>query len=173
MIFKIIGSCIVILSTVLCAFYIEYCDKRRIDDLEEMKKGFNLFSSSMRYTHLPLDEVMKDISKRLSGVSAEVFGKTGDYLFRYTFESSREAWDKSLNEIFPNSRFSNEDIEAFKYFGKTLGYLDYENQESIGRMAIDYIDLTLKSLRERFEKMRKLYRSMGVLSGLLVVIILF
>lgn len=173
MIFKIIGSIFIIFSTTMFSLYIESQYRIRIKDIEEMKKGFNLFSNSIRYTHLPLEEVMIEISQKLSGVSSEIFKKTGKYLSERKFESAKEAWEYSINENFSKSKFEKEDIDVFIYFGKTIGYLDFESQYDNGKYIIEHIDLILETLRKKLESVQKMYRSLGILSGLGIVIILF
>ena len=173
MIFKIIGSIFIIFSTTMFSLYIESKHRVHIKDIEEMKKGFNLFSNSIRYTHLPLEEVMTEISQKLSGISAEIFKKTGEYLSERKFESAKEAWENVINESFKKSNFEKEDIDIFMYFGKTIGYLDFESQYDNGKYIIEHIDLTLNNLRNKLEKIQKMYRSLGILSGLGIVIILF
>ncbi len=173
MFFKIIGSIFIVFSTTMFSLYIEWQDRIYIKDLEEMKKGFNIFSNSMRYTHLPLEEIMIEISQKISGVSSNIFKKTGKYLSERKFESAKEAWECSINEFFLKSKFSKEDIDTFMYFGKTIGYLDFESQSDNGKYIVEYIDLELENLRKKLEKGQKMYRSLGVLFGLVIVIILF
>ena len=172
MIFKIIGGLFVIFSTTLFSIYVESNDKYRIEDLEDIKNGFSLFISNMEYTHLPLSEVFFNISKKINGVSKDIFKKTSDLLYEHKFETAYEAWEFSILENYEKSYFNENDIEEFLYFGKNIGYLDFSRQIENGRQAIYYIERSLEDLRKKRDKGRKLYRSLGMLFGLLIVIVL-
>lgn len=171
--FKIIGSIFIIFSTVLFSMYFESVDKYRIEDLEEIKKGFNLFSSNMEYTHLPLSEVFFDISSKLQSTTSEIFKRTSELLNQQKFETASMCWEEALKEYEKQSYFTVDDINAFLYFGKTLGYLDSLRQVKNGRYAVEYIDMTLERLIKKYDKSKKVYKSFGILSGLLIVIVLF
>jgi len=64
------------------------------------------------------------------------------------------------------------DIEQFMSLGSSLGYLDGEMQLNGIEMVISYIDMVTEELKVSSDKNKKMYRSLGVLGGILIVIVL-
>ena len=87
-------------------------------------------------------------------------------------ESSKKAWEKSLENATKKTNFNEEDITTLKTLGKMLGNTDMAGQ-------VSQIELTEQMLLERIEnakvekkKNSKLYKTLGITAGLAIAIIL-
>jgi len=58
-------------------------------------------------------------------------------------------------------------------FGKTLGFLDKSMQLNSIDLTVSYIDSKSEMLTSQDEKNRKMYGSLGILGGMLIVVVLF
>ena len=84
--------------------------------------------------------------------------------------SAEEAWNKSIEKS--NTYLNKEDIENIKSFGKMLGKTDKEGQVSHLELTKTFIEIQIEKARKEEEKNSKLYKTLGVLCGLALVIIL-
>ena len=84
-----------------------------------------------------------------------------------------EAWEKSLKEFFFNSYIAENDYEILIAFGKYLGSTDKQDQIKNIRLAMNNLrQQELSSIQEK-EKNEKMWRYLGVLSGIMVVLLLY
>ena len=72
-----------------------------------------------------------------------------------------------------NSYLAEEDISSLKSFGKCLGFSDACCQRENAAMLIDYIDIKSDELRVKYAEESKLYKSLSVMTALLVTIVIF
>ncbi len=63
-------------------------------------------------------------------------------------------------------------MDALLLFGKTLGFLDKEQQKNSIRLFLRYLESAQEQGRRRLDKNGRLYYGMGVLSGLMLVTVL-
>lgn len=141
--------------------------KNRTEQLCEMKRALNFFEAKIEYTHEPLQDIFIDISNILKQEMANLF-KVASVKMRE--KSAKEAWEYSI-DISQNS-LNNEDINIIKDFGKTLGQTDLNGQLSKTKLILEFLDKQIEEAKEEERKNKKLYRSLGVLTGIGLVIIL-
>ena len=53
-----------------------------------------------------------------------------------------------------------------------MGYLDITQQKASISLLLQYIEMTLVQLQEKKKQQQKLYPSMGILGGMLIVVVL-
>lgn len=173
MIFKIIGVVLVIVSTTLMSLMFIKREKYHIEDLNDMKKALTIFKGDISFVSMPLAETFNSISTKTKGNIGKFFKKVSERLEERTGENAADIWEDVLYEFSGLLYFDDEDLEAFYSFGKILGYMDANQQMNNIDIALYYIKQKEDSLREKGIKNAKLYKSVGILSGLLIAVILF
>lgn len=148
-------------------------DKYRADELTEMKRGMLMLKSEIGYSSRPLYEALIDISTRLGGAVSEIFEDSGRLLKSRKTSSAAEAWEKTLKDRKSRTFFAGEDIAAFAAFGQAMGGVDTKGQLLNIEQAVLYIDQKTGELMKKYMKDGRLFRSAGVLGGILIVVVLF
>ena len=87
-------------------------------------------------------------------------------------QSGEEIWRQSVLQWQNTTYLEKEDIDAMLCFGNSLGYLDIIQQKASIALFLEYIETTVENLQEKSKKQMKLYPSMGILTGLLLVVVL-
>lgn len=172
MILKIIGAAIVVLSSAILGFYYSYKEVYRINDLNEIKKALTILKSEIEFNLTALPEAMLNISKRVKEPIKTILMDFSEKLINKDERTVNEIWFDVIKANKKNTYFNNEDFEIFNSFGKTLGYLDRIMQINSINMVIDYIDQKVEMLNKISVKNKKMYQSLGVLGGLIIIIIL-
>ena len=71
-----------------------------------------------------------------------------------------------------NLNITNEDKMALANLGKLLGKTDLKGQIEQIEMTEDFLDEQIRKARSKMNKNEKLYRTLGMVVGLAIVIIL-
>jgi len=173
MLMKIVGAIIVFFSCAAAGVFLSLKDKFRADELKEMKRGFMLLKSEISYASKPLYEAMIEISEKTLNTTSEIFEDSGRMLKMRKVASVAEAWEKTIKDKRSRTFFKSDDIDMFIAFGKILGGSDKECQLSNIDTVIDYIDMKSDELIKKNSKDSRLFKSAGVLGGILIVVVLF
>lgn len=167
---QISGAVMILGSSLMWGVYMASKPYFRLKDLREMKRAFAVLISEIDYGQSPLQEAAQNIASKSAIPAAGIFKHLSAGLLGKA--DVWELWNEAIESSKRDSYFSAEDLEIFKSFGKTLGYLDREMQVRNIDMQIDYINQKTEELEKIREKSRKMYLSLGVLGGLMAVILL-
>ncbi len=78
-------------------------------------------------------------------------------------------WEDQVNNY--NSYLNKEDKEIIKMFGKLLGKTDKNGQISEIELSRKFIEKQIEKAEDEKQKNVKLYRSLGVIIGFVIIII--
>lgn len=172
-IFKITGCTMVFLASTLFGVYMSKREFLRIKEMQEMKRALTMLKSEITFLLCPFSEAAVSISEKIKSPVKELFYETGVISLEKTHESITDIWDEVFEKHAGNTSFTKEDKEAFSGFAKSIGYMDREMQSASIDIVIGYIDDKTSELTKKSEKTMPMYRSLGVLGGILIVITLF
>lgn len=162
-----------ILSTTLMGFRMGDALEERIRDLYTIKKMLQLFEGEMRYGNALLEEIFLSCGRRLKNPFGSFLTETGALLSKLPGEMLKDIWEQGVRNSLKKSFLTEKDKEELILFGRQLGYLDIEMQQKVLFQYEAVLNLQLQELQKEVAKRRSLYRSLGVLAGLLIVILLF
>ena len=142
--------------------------KKRVDELKEIKKAFNILENKIRYTCEPIPDIFLEISKSINNNVSEIFKHSATQMLNN--ENSNIAWINATS----NSKTSlkNEDLEVIKGLGKLLGKTDVEGQISQIKLTNTFLEEQIENAETEYLKNAKLYKTLGVVGGIALVIIL-
>lgn len=87
--------------------------------------------------------------------------------------SARDAWNFAVEDTRNLLNLTKEDLKLVASVGNMLGKTDVEGQISELDLAIGFIDLQIEKAEAECKKSEKMYKSLGSIVGLAIVIILF
>lgn len=167
---RIFGIILILASSGVIGCYYSMLPKFRIDELSEMKKALNLLSGEIDFSISTLAEACESISEKINSPVKEVFNS-----FKKRLENKGKlkcAWEEALEENRESLYLTKEDISFFKGFGLTLGQTEKRTQlKSIEQMQ-EYIEAEISEEKIKDSKNGRLYKSMGALIGMLIVVAL-
>ena len=167
LILKYIIMCLVFFICFLIGNIISKRYILRVKELKDFENALNIIESKIKFTYEPLPEIFMQTSKLLSENISKIFINASKYMKDLNCE---EAWNKSVKES--NTYLNKEDIENIKGFGKMLGKTDKEGQVSHLELTKTFIKMQIKKAKDEEEKNAKMYKTLGVIFGLAIVIIL-
>lgn len=167
LVIKIIVYAFIFLSSSCIGLLIsrKYTDREK--ELKEFKKALNMFKTKIKFTYEPIQEIFNQISKNIDSNVGHVFKIASNNMRDY---SADEAWRMALDIRILN--IETEDLNILKDFSKLLGKTDIQGQISQIDLTNVFLDEQIqKATRERM-KNEKLYRTLGMIAGLAIVIVL-
>lgn len=172
MLIKIFGSAIVLVSSTLIGLLMASKYKTRVRQLKEIRNSFQMIETEIFYTATPIIEVVEKISKRSPQPLCEVFDDISKNLKKREGESLGDIWRRAFERKKGYMAFIQEDLEVIYFFGSILGTSDRQSQLKNAKLVQSQL-LKLEEYAEReWMKNERLYRNLGILSGLAIIIIL-
>lgn len=165
---KIIIYSFIFLSCSLIGMLISKKYSNRVNELKDFKNALNIFKTKIRYTYEPLPEVFEEISQEINSNISSVFKIASE---KMSLCSASDAWDLSLK--VENLNINDEDRCALNNLSKLLGKTDLEGQISQIEITSSFLDKQIREAEIQKEKSEKMYRTLGMIIGIAIVIILF
>lgn len=139
----------------------------RVEELQEFKNALNIFKTKIRFTYEPIPDIFSQISSNIGSNIGSVF-KIASYNMK--FFPAGDAWSKAMDTDILN--INSEDKNILKDLSKLLGTMDAEGQISQIEVTSNFLDEQIKKAEKEKDKSEKMYRKLGVIIGLGIVIIL-
>ncbi len=174
MLIKMFAIAVICASAAATGFWFAYREGFRAEDLNTLKQALLVLRSEITFTASPLSVAAENVAERLgNSFAAKLFETLSQTLMSGDYADVNACWEHAVAQNKPRGFLNDEDYTNLHAFGRTLGYLDREMQLNSIDMTVGYIDQALSGLAETLPKNRKLYRSLGVLGGILVAVALF
>ena len=164
---KILIYSFIFLSCSLIGILISKKYVNRVNELREFKNALNMFKTKIKYTYEPLPEIFAEISENIDSSIAIVFKIASEKMEICT---AGEAWNLALK--FEDLSIDEEDRNVLKNLSKLLGKTDIQGQLNQIEMTSDFLDKQIRKAENQKDKNEKLYRTLGMLLGMAIVIIL-
>lgn len=167
----IIIKCIVLIFVFSSSFMIgnliakKYTN--RVKELRDMKNALNMFETKVSFTYEAVPEIFAEISNQMEGTIKEIFKLATE---KMKVESAGKAWIESIDSI--DTSMNEEDKTILKNLGKLLGKTDIDGQISEIKLVNEFIDTQIELAQSEQIKNVKMYKSLGGIIGLTLVIIL-
>lgn len=166
-IIKIVISALIIYICAYLGMYKAKSYEIREKELKKLKNAFNFFRSKIEFTYEPIKDIFMQISKVLYENKNNIFLKCVSYLEEHTIEN---AWIMAIEDGIKN--LEKEDKEILKMFGKLLGKTDKNGQISEIELTEKFLDKQIENAEFEKNKNSKLYKSLGTILGIGIIIIL-
>jgi stage III sporulation protein AB len=172
MLFKLTGSVIVIVSCSFLGFILSRDCKKRPAQLRELQGILQMFENQICYLSDVLMEAFERISKIGGSDTCAFFSRTIEILKEDRTISASEAWGQAVDQCICRTALNKEDEEILLAFGRMLGSTDLDGQIKNIRLTIGQLKLQEDKAEESRRKNENMYKSLGVLGGIAVVIVL-
>lgn len=172
MFLQLVGALIVMLSCTIAGICFGKKINYRIEELEQMQSAMTMLQNQIHFLAIPLPEAMEEIGLKYDNIIGNLFLKTAKEMEKREEEKGEEIWKKVVLNWKEKTYLEKQDIDAILCFGCSMGYLDITQQKASISLLLQYIEMTLVQLQEKKKQQQKLYPSMGILGGMLIVVVL-
>src|SRR5699024_1241512 len=105
----------------------------------------------------PINQFYRQLSERLKGIVSD-----------FTF-----IWEEELLWLMKNSALKASEQEILKQFGQQLGQHTLNEQQKHTKLTLHYLQRQLEEAEEQKSRYETMMKSLGVLIGLFIVVLLF
>ncbi|MCG3085729.1 stage III sporulation protein SpoAB [Anoxybacillus sp. LAT_35] len=168
---KWIGAVCIILATTWSGFEASRLLRERTKQLRQLKMALQSLEAEIMYGHTPLIDASLRLSQQLSRPLSWLFESFAQKLQKGTM-NARQAWEESLHEVWKMTALKEGELEIMKQFGETLGQYDHEIQQNYIRLTMVHLEREEGDAIEKQQRYEKMMKSLGVLTGILIVLLL-
>ncbi len=163
---KILIYSFIFLSSSLIGVLISKKYVSRVEELKEFKNALNIFKTKIKYTYEPLPDIFSEISNSTESNISNVFRVARK---KMNVLPAGRAWAIALDLDYLN--INEEDKNILNNLGKLLGKTDIKGQLNQIELTEDFLDKQINKAEKERSKSEKLYKKLGMIIGLAIVII--
>ncbi|CDE54418.1 MAG TPA: hypothetical protein DIU30_07510 [Clostridiales bacterium] len=141
--------------------------ENRVKELRQFKNILNIIKTKIKFTYEPLTEIFNQISQEKSSKIEEIFE---NMTYKLEFENVKYSWMDAIQEA--DISITQEDKDILKELGKVLGQTDADSQVNEIEVTESFLNMQIEKAEEARKKNQKMYKTLGVVVGLVFVIIL-
>jgi stage III sporulation protein AB len=169
---KLIGASLILLSMTLGGFHFAQKLSNRTRQLRELQMNLQLLETEIFYGSTPLESAFKKISAQDSGAIGDLFKYCTIFLQELDGATTYECWEKAVNKVKPRLALKQSELDWLHHFGKMIGTSDRSDQQKHLHLMMAQIKKIETEAREEQLKYEKMYKTLGFLSGALIVILM-
>lgn len=139
----------------------------RVDELKEMKNALNMFLTKIKFTYESVPEAFIEIGNSVNGNIGKIFRTASENMKE---KAAGEAWEEVIEKT--ETSLTEEDKGIIKNMGRMLGKTDLDGQISEIKLVQNFLNTQIEIAEREKQKNEKLYKTLGGVVGLAVVIIL-
>lgn len=144
----------------------------RIRDLKEIERMLLFLQGELRYGNLPLPELFCKTARRLQKPFSVFLEKAAADMKKRDGQSLREIFSEQMAGTLGQTGLLAEDFRELEELGASFGQTDRETQLKTLEFYNLEISRKLDFLKAELPGRRKLCRSLGIMGGLFLVILL-
>lgn len=166
-IIKMMLFILLFISTTLIGILIAKKYRERENELKEIKTFLNILKTKIKFTYEPLGEILKEISNNFSDNVSCMLKNASNKMKKNT---AKEAWERAVKDSDLN--ILKEDKEILANLGKLLGRTNLEGQVSQIEQTSEFMEYQIKKAETERTKNEKLFKTLGMLVGAGLIILL-
>ena len=170
--FKIAGVILVAVSGALLGMVFQRELHQRILLLQDFQQGLLFLHQEITYLKVPLGEAALNAGQPLLEPLASFFRETGKKLEKLPGSSFLEVWTEMEERYLEDIALKQEDLELIRQLGVQLERMEPGGGSSFLEMFEQRVEAALAEAREEYRGKAQLYRRLGMMGGIFLVILL-
>ena len=146
--------------------------KRRVAQLEDCQNVLSALEFDIGFMNMPISEALMRCGDRAKGGIRDVLMYVCDRLSEDRCRDMQGLWKRALDRFGQELCLTDEDKKILIDFSKALGSGDCANEINNIKMASARLSVAQNDARELAKRNVKVYRGLGLLSGIFIVIVL-
>lgn len=146
--------------------------ENRVIHLDDLILILKTVQAEMEYRRDPLPILLESIGEKVNNNAGMFLVTVSNHLKDRERFSFYESWKLSISEVYEGTALKEEDKNILSQVGTQLGKTDMENQQSLFTYVFNGLDRQRTEADEERRTKGKVYRTLGIASGLLAIIVL-
>lgn len=162
-----------VMASGFCGLSVAGNYQRRPRELRSLRAALQMLETEVSYGATFLPEALKQVSGRCDQSAAVLFREAAAELSTMSGVTAAEAWDKALRKYYPGTALKPGDLAVLHNLGASLGISDREDQIKHLHLAMEQIESETVGAEDESVRNVKLWRYLGFIGGLLVVLLFY
>lgn len=169
---KLVGAALVLLASGAFGFIVAGIYSRRPAELRSFAAGLELLETEISYALTPLPMALANAATSLRGPAARLFAYVARRLANGPGDTAAEVWQRGIARVWPRTALTAGDRDILWALGAHLGVSDREDQVKHLALARQRLSAACTEADAQAAKDGKLWRSLGILGGAAIVLVL-
>lgn len=168
---KWIGALLLIATTTWIGFYISHQLSLRTKQLRALIYSIELIEAEMVYSQHSLQNIFLHVKEKTTEPLQTFYSRLAEALTG-TVSDFVTLWNQEVTNLKSQSAFKQNEIDILTQFGKNIGHHHLLQQQKQIKLTSHYLQQELSEAMVQKSKYEKVAKSMGVLVGIFIVLIL-
>ncbi|WP_087971651.1 stage III sporulation protein SpoIIIAB [Oceanobacillus rekensis] len=168
---KWIGALLLISTATMIGFDWSNRLTKRPKQIRQLKSALLILEAEIVYSQAPLSDAFVSVSKKIPNPIKSFFSALGMEMQEEQFDFF-SLWERKVDELVKDSNMNDSEKEILMQFGRTLGQHDIYQQQKHIQLTNVHLDRELEEALDNYQKYGKVAKSLGVLSGIFIVLLL-
>ncbi|CAM5792624.1 MULTISPECIES: stage III sporulation protein SpoIIIAB [Brevibacillus] len=170
---KLIGAVLILFSASMVGWQIGRFYAYRPVQLRALLVGLQMLETEIVYGLTPLQPALLKVGNRLPTEIGQLFQTAAGSLREERAQNADEALRLAIDRHWQQTSLRKQERDVLTSLGQVLGSSDREDQQKHLRLAVTHLRGLEEEARAEQNRYEKMYKSLGFLCGLLVVILMF
>jgi stage III sporulation protein AB len=170
---KLIGACFVIAASTWVGFQLAKLVADRPQQIRQLCAALSMLETEIGYGTRPLLQVCAQIGERDLGVVSRLFQVCRDRLTQLDGTSTYECFRQAIASEWKSTAMQTAEQSILLHLCQTLGMSDRADQLHHLALAITHLEVEERKALEEQRQYEKMYKTVGVLTGALIVLLMY
>lgn len=171
MLFKLFGAILIICASSKIGFDFAACLTKRVEQLQDIKLGLSSILTEISFRGTPLAEALLKGAEIMHSQAKDIFTSASKKLSSISCITAKEAFLTAIEDFEGDTALKKDDFTVLRGFAGLLGTSDLANQTANIEITQKKLDSLTQQAELQRDKYTKLFRSCGVLAGLLITVL--
>lgn len=169
---KLIGAVVILFSSSMVGWQMGRYYAFRPLDIRTLIISLQMLETEIVYGATPLHRALAKIGERMRAGIGSLFLTASELLVKDEPLGTNECWRQAIEKNWGQTALRKTEKDILLTLGLVLGNSDRDDQQKHLRMAITHLQGLEEEARSEKQRYEKMYKSLGFLGGLLVVILM-
>lgn len=171
---KILGAAFIIAAATAIGWVQASQYAARVRQIRQMIHALQRLETSIMYGYTPLDEAFSELSYQAAAPLNQVFLHASQMMqSTQGVTTAKDAWAEALRTHKGKLALKEQDVRILMELGLSLGVSDREDQRNHIRHAVKRLEQEESAAKEEHSRYGRMSRSLGILSGIMLVILMY
>lgn len=172
MYFKFFGASLIVFATYTYGYNVASGYRQRVLQLQELLLALEMFLTEVNYGLTPLPQAFMSIGHKIREPVGMLFCDAARLMQKSSGLSARECWRRALQKSGAVLQFAPDNMELLDRLGLVWGKGDKNGQLKQIALLQDLLRQALREAQGEYRKNDKIWKYLGLLGGLTMVIFL-
>lgn len=141
--------------------------------MREILKMVRLIKGEISFRHAPMPEAFMRTSEKMSGAFQKFLYEAAIQMNKRAGKSFRTIYEQNFRQYLYGLSIKKSEKEKFLALGNILGYQNLEAQIKQLEFYEKELEYTLTELQKELPEKKKVVKSLGILGGILLAVLLW